>query len=62
MAGRILDLLGVPHDLSIRWDERLEADRASRKGRGTAPARSRLKIRTIPTLGFDFQLASAILG
>lgn len=33
MAGRILDLLGVPHDLSIRWDERLEADRAGRKGR-----------------------------
>lgn len=26
MAGRLLDLLGVPHDLSIRWDAHL-ADR-----------------------------------
>jgi len=29
MAGRILDLLGVPHDLAIRWDEAL-ADRRRR--------------------------------
>ena len=29
MAGRILDLLGVSHDLEIRWDERLQ-DRGSR--------------------------------
>ncbi|MAC76226.1 MAG: hypothetical protein CMJ22_11725 [Phycisphaerae bacterium] len=24
MAGRLLDLLGVPHDLSIRWDAHLD--------------------------------------
>ena len=29
MAGRILDLLGVSHDLEIRWDERLR-DRGNR--------------------------------
>lgn len=29
MAGRILDLVGVPHDLEIRWDERLR-DRGNR--------------------------------
>lgn len=29
MAGRLLDLLGVEHDLSIRWDERLR-DRGTR--------------------------------
>ena len=27
MAGRLLDLLGVPHDLKIRWDEHLKARR-----------------------------------
>jgi 4-hydroxy-3-polyprenylbenzoate decarboxylase len=27
MAGRILDLLGVSHDLAIRWDEALAARR-----------------------------------
>ncbi len=31
MAGRILDLLHVPHDLAIRW-ERLLADRRGRDG------------------------------
>ena len=32
MAGRLLDLLGVEHDLEIRWDEAL-ADRRQRPGR-----------------------------
>ncbi len=31
MAGRILDLLNVPHDLSIRWEQTL----AERRGAGT---------------------------
>jgi 4-hydroxy-3-polyprenylbenzoate decarboxylase len=38
MAGRIMDLLGVPHDLAVRWDEKLAADRAVRpKNKQTGP-------------------------
>lgn len=35
MAGRLLDLLGVEHDLDIRWDETLAA-RRERNGKASA--------------------------
>lgn len=30
MAGKLLDLVNVPHDLDIRWEQRLADERASR--------------------------------
>ena len=30
MAGRLLDLLGVPHDLDVRWEEHLAGSRPDR--------------------------------
>ncbi|MCE9619826.1 MAG: UbiX family flavin prenyltransferase [Planctomycetes bacterium] len=31
MSARMMDLLGVSHDLAVRWDEKLAGDRASRR-------------------------------
>ncbi|HVZ94257.1 MAG TPA: UbiX family flavin prenyltransferase [Phycisphaerales bacterium] len=36
VAGRLLDLLGCEHDLKVRWEERVEADRSGETRTGPA--------------------------